>query len=134
MFFTVFKSTANSKFSREYKCLTLIIVNNKHFWPRQRESISAKTSVRLKTWTFSPANLSPSMVIPTSDSVLAHYFILAKVGVTSCKYARKCFIYLYMHFATYAWANSTQCWLVDDSHFPLATYFLPFYRNSYFLF
>ena len=46
----------------EYKCLTLIILNNKHFWPRQHESISVKTSMGLKTPTFSPANLFPSTV------------------------------------------------------------------------
>ena len=51
------------KFFREYKCLSLIILNDKHFWPRQRESISAKTSVGLKPWIFSPANLSTSTVI-----------------------------------------------------------------------
>ena len=40
-----------SQFSRalqslpmKYKCLSLIILNNKHFWPRHHESISAKTS------------------------------------------------------------------------------------------
>ena len=42
----VFKSAA--KISHEYKCLSLIILNNKHFWPRQCESISAKTLMGLK--------------------------------------------------------------------------------------
>ena len=59
--FTVFKSILQ-KFSREFKCLSLIILNNKHFWPRQYENISAKTSMGLKKQTFSPVNLSPSMV------------------------------------------------------------------------
>ena len=30
-------------FFHEYKCLTLIVLNNEHLWPRQRESISVKT-------------------------------------------------------------------------------------------
>ena len=47
---------------REDKCLSLIILNNKHFWPRKRESISATTSMGLKLQTFSPANLSMSTV------------------------------------------------------------------------
>ena len=53
----------SSNFSREYKRLSLLILNNKHFWPRQCENISAKTSMGLKMQTFSPANLSPSMVV-----------------------------------------------------------------------
>ena len=35
------------EFSHEYKCLSLIVLNNKDFWPKQRESISAKTSMGL---------------------------------------------------------------------------------------
>ena len=38
------------------------LLSNKYFWTRQRESISAKTSVKLKPQTFSPGNLSTSMV------------------------------------------------------------------------
>ena len=50
------------KFSHEYKHLSLIILNIKHLWPRQCKSISAKTSMGLKPWMFSPANLSLSKV------------------------------------------------------------------------
>ena len=49
------------KFFRECKCLPLIILNNKYL--RQRKSISAKTLMKLKPWTFSPANLSTSTVV-----------------------------------------------------------------------
>ena len=31
------------------KCLSIIILNNEHFWPGQLESISAKTLIGLKT-------------------------------------------------------------------------------------
>ena len=58
------------KFFREYKCFSLIILNNKHFQPRQRESISKKTSMGLKTQTFSPVNLSPSTVRHGYDLIL----------------------------------------------------------------
>ena len=37
-------------------------LNNRHFWPRKCKRISMKTSVGLKPWTFSSANLSTSMV------------------------------------------------------------------------
>ena len=63
-------SRVPQKISREYKCLSLIILNNKHFWPRQCESISAKTSVGLKTRTFSPVNLFPSMVYTMHPTIL----------------------------------------------------------------
>ena len=46
------------KFFREYKCLSLIVLNNEHLWPRQRKSISVKTLMTLKLQIFSPANLS----------------------------------------------------------------------------
>ena len=36
------------KFFREYKCLSLIILNNEYLWPRQCENISVKTSMALK--------------------------------------------------------------------------------------
>ena len=36
------------KFFREYKCLSLIILNNEHLWPRQCETICVKTSMVLK--------------------------------------------------------------------------------------
>ena len=39
------------------------MLDNKHFWPRQWESISMKTSMGLKQQMFSPANLSTSTVI-----------------------------------------------------------------------
>ena len=51
------------KFFREYKCLSLIVLNNEHLWPRQCESISVKTSMALKLQIFSLANLSPSTVL-----------------------------------------------------------------------
>ena len=44
------------------KYLSLIVLNNKHLWPRQRESISVKTLMALKLQIFSPANLSLSTV------------------------------------------------------------------------
>ena len=50
------------KFFHEYKCLSVIVLNNEHLWPRECESISLKTSMALKLQIFSPANLSPSMV------------------------------------------------------------------------
>ena len=44
-----------SRFSRElcklfheYKCLSLMVLNNEHLWLRQRESISMKTLMVLK--------------------------------------------------------------------------------------
>ena len=46
---------------------SLIILDNKHFWPRQRESISTKTTMGLKQQTFSPANLSTSIVIVSCE-------------------------------------------------------------------
>ena len=55
-------SRVPQKFSHEYKCLSLIILNNEHFWSRQHKSIPAKTLVGLKLWTFSSANLSMSTV------------------------------------------------------------------------
>ena len=55
-------SSVSWKFSCEYKHLSLIILNNKHFWPKQCASISMKTSMGLKSWQFSPANLSTSTV------------------------------------------------------------------------
>ena len=51
------------KFSCEYKCLSLIILNKKHFWPRQHKCISMNTSMELKPRTYSPANLSLSTVV-----------------------------------------------------------------------
>ena len=56
------------KFFREYKCIqffSLIVLNNEHLWPRQRESISVKTSMALKLQIFSPVNLSPSTIVNT---------------------------------------------------------------------
>ena len=47
------------------------LVSNKHFWPRQRESISAKTSVGLKLQTFSPANFSMSTVCLNNELPLS---------------------------------------------------------------
>ena len=46
------------KFFCEYKCLSLIVLNNEHLWPRQPESISVKTLMALKLQIFSLANLS----------------------------------------------------------------------------
>ena len=50
------------KFSHEYKCFSLIVLNNEHLWPRQCKSISVKTLMALKPRIFSLVNLSPSMV------------------------------------------------------------------------
>ena len=50
------------KFFREYKCLSLLVLNNEHLWSRQHKSISVKTLMMLKPQIFSPANLSPSTV------------------------------------------------------------------------
>ena len=36
------------KVFHEYKCLSLIVLNNEHLWPRQHESISLKTLMVLK--------------------------------------------------------------------------------------
>ena len=36
------------KFSCEYKHISLIVLNSKHFWLKHRESITAKTSMELK--------------------------------------------------------------------------------------
>ena len=55
-------SEVQRKFCHEYKHISLIIQNNEHLWPRQRESISVKTLMGLKRRAFSPANLSPSTV------------------------------------------------------------------------
>ena len=44
--FRGFRSTV--KVFCEYKHLSLIVPNNEHLWPRQRESISVKTSMVLK--------------------------------------------------------------------------------------
>ena len=49
-------------FLREYKGLSLIVLNNEHLWPRQQKSIAVKTLMMLKLWIFNPANLSLSTV------------------------------------------------------------------------
>ena len=49
------------KFFREYKCFSLIILNNEYLWPRQHKNISAKTSMVLTPRIFSPVNLSLSI-------------------------------------------------------------------------
>ena len=51
------------KFFREFKYLSLIVLNNEHLRQREHESISVKTSMAPKPQIFSPANLSPSMGI-----------------------------------------------------------------------
>ena len=74
------------KFYHEYKCLSIIVLNNKHFSPGQRENISAKTSIGLKTRMFSPANLSPSMILLTAvvteilDESVVEVLVLVVVG------------------------------------------------------
>ena len=55
-----FRAGIPRKFFHEYKCLSVIVLNNQHLWPRECESISLKTSMALKLQIFSPANLSPS--------------------------------------------------------------------------
>ena len=53
---------------------------NEYFWPRQSKSISAKTSMRLKPWTFSPVNLSMSTVCVYSLLVHTSYFISCSIN------------------------------------------------------
>ena len=36
------------KFFCEYKCLSLIVLNYEHLWPREHESVSGKISLALK--------------------------------------------------------------------------------------
>ena len=55
-------SKVSQKLFHECKRLSLIILNNKHFWPRECESTSMKASIGLKLRIFSPANLSMSIV------------------------------------------------------------------------
>ena len=50
------------KVFREYKCHSLIVLNNEHLRPRQRKSISVETLMALKLQMFIPVNLSPSTV------------------------------------------------------------------------
>ena len=57
-----FKSTTKVFFC-EYKHLTLFTLNNEHFWPRKHESISMKTSIEVKSRTFSLANFSTFTVV-----------------------------------------------------------------------
>ena len=82
-------SSVPQKISREYKCLFLIILNNKHFWPRQRERICAKTSMGLKTQTFSPANLSPSTVFYYNKYLCAYKIIQFTYIYKSCWLVKK---------------------------------------------
>ena len=70
-----FLRVSPQKFSHEYKCLSLIIVNEKHFWPRQCESISAKTSMVLKPQTSNPTILSLSKVYSTFPRSLLALFL-----------------------------------------------------------
>ena len=76
------------KFFCEYKCLSLIVLNNEHLWPRQHESISVKTSMALKPRIFSPANLSLSTVYDWQCSYFTTDLTqdtLQLVGVTHVK-------------------------------------------------
>ena len=50
-----------------------------HFWPRQHESISTKTSVGLKLRTFSPANLFMSTVVLCARPFLLFVFGVKKI-------------------------------------------------------
>ena len=50
------------KVFHEYKCISLIILNNEHLWPRRCKSISVKTLMALKPQIFSSANLFLSTV------------------------------------------------------------------------
>ena len=79
---------------REYKHLSLITLNNKHFWPKQCESISMKTLTGLKLQMFNSANLSTSMVVisdvakqtlhvmTTAESLLHTESLMSKAKVT----------------------------------------------------
>ena len=71
------------KFFHEYKHLSLIIPNNEHLWPRQCESISMITSMGLKPWKFSPANLSPSMIVLSIISLINISWHIASYYVKS---------------------------------------------------
>ena len=87
--FAVFRSTA--KVFRGYTCHPLYILNNEYLWPRQRENISAKTSMVLKPRILSPANLSPSTVYYSKlYSVLksSTCHINTNILYRECKYVR----------------------------------------------
>ena len=70
-------------FSHEYKCLSLIIINE-HLWPSQHEIISVKTLMALKPQIFSSVNLFPSTVLSffdNQDTLLGPY-VFASVHKT----------------------------------------------------
>ena len=79
------------KFFHEYTCLLLIIVNNEYLWPRQRENISAKTLMTLKSRVYSPVNLSPSTVISSIDPKLLPYY-------TSLFLLQNCHFETFIHY------------------------------------
>ena len=59
------------KFFCEYKCFSLIILNNKHFWARQCKSICKNSMVPgVETTNVCPVNLSTSMVFCYDSSIL----------------------------------------------------------------
>ena len=97
------------QFFHEFKCLSLII-NNKQFWPMQCKIISAKTSMRLKPWTFSPANLSTSTV---HDSVLwgilSHAYCSSPMN--SCMQLMKVCVWLIICITCSPVAKSADDWL-----------------------
>ena len=71
------------KFSHEFKHLSLIILNNKHFWPRQCKSISTNTLMGLKPQTYSPVNLFLSTVHTQTQ---IHTYIQTSAETQTYKY------------------------------------------------
>ena len=66
------------KFFREYKHLSVIILNNKHFWPRKCNSISTTTSMGLKPPIFSLVNLQ------SISWLFIHYCWQKQISVQNC--------------------------------------------------
>ena len=64
-----------------------IVLNNEHLQPRQRKSISVKTSMALKPRIFSPANLSSSTVI---EILIIHAYKFVQVHICTQLHACMC--------------------------------------------
>ena len=89
-------SRVSQKFSHEYNHLSLIILNNKHFWPRQHKSVSIKISTQFKLRKFSPVNLYTSMVY------LKHHVYKNFINVTQhVKIGIMCTKLTPSHYSTY---------------------------------
>ena len=70
-------------FFHEYKDLSIILLDNKHLWPRQCESISVKTLMAMKPQIFSPVNLSLSTVY-CECSIRAYWTTITLHDVCTC--------------------------------------------------